>query len=611
MSRKQKLELTWIGKEERPRLEPRIFVEAPENSHHASVRTSKDIFDNMLIKGDNLLALKALQSEFAGRIKCIYIDPPYNTGSMMENYDDNLEHSIWLSMMRERLDLLRDLLADDGIIFVQIDDNEVGYLLVLMDQLFGRVNRMNIVAVKMSEATGVKMSHADKRFPKTKEFILVYKKNLQPKIKPIRVSVGKWNDEYKEIILGLSEGELNELKALMEQDRASETDVKRADELLRDARIQSLAQFFRENGIAAAEQENWRWSNAWRICQAVGAGSIKERAVRKNSPQSIAALLSAQNKLYIYKADFNKDSKDPRIRVIFADKYLQYNPGDFWTDIKTTGGVGEEGGVYFPKGKKPEQLIRRIIECCTEQGDWVLDSFAGSGTTLAVAHKLRRRWIGVEIGDHADTHILPRLRRVVDGNDNTGITTEVAWKGGGGFRFSRLSPSLLQRDKWGNWVISKEYNATMLAEAVCKHMGFTYAPSQVAAEYWKHGTSSERDFIYVTTQSLTHAMLTALSRDVGPDRHLLICCKAYSGKVGDFPNLTVRKIPQAVLATCEWGRDDYSLRIANLPVTEPEPEPDKAEDVPQAPRKKPGRKPEAVSTDNPSLFEQPAHKVEA
>jgi adenine-specific DNA-methyltransferase len=212
---------------------------------------------------------------------------------------------------------------------------------------------------------------------------------------------------------------------------------------------------------------------------------------------------------------------------------------------------------------KPELLIRRIVELTTNPGDLVLDSFGGSGTTGAVAHKMGRRWIMVEAGEHCHTHIIPRLRKVIDGEDPGGITDTVGWKGGGGFRYYRLAPSLLEKDRWGNWVISRDYNAAMLAEAVCKLMGFTYAPSET--HYWMHGHSSEKDFIYVTTQSLTADQLRAISEEVGEERSLMICCKAFHAKADAFPNLTIRKIPHAVLRKCEWGKDDYSLDIARLP----------------------------------------------
>jgi len=212
---------------------------------------------------------------------------------------------------------------------------------------------------------------------------------------------------------------------------------------------------------------------------------------------------------------------------------------------------------------KPERLLQQIIQIASNPGDWVLDSFAGSGTTGAVAHKMDRRWIMVELGEHCHTYIIPRLRKVIDGEDPGGVTKAVGWEGGGGFRYYRLAASLLEKDKWGNWVISRQFNATMLAEALCKVEGFTYAPSD--AVYWQQGRSTERDFIYVTTQNLSHDQLQQLSDDVGAERSLLVLCSAFRGKADGWPNLTVKKIPKQVLSRCEWGHDDYSLNVENLP----------------------------------------------
>ena len=233
-------------------------------------------------------------------------------------------------------------------------------------------------------------------------------------------------------------------------------------------------------------------------------------------------------------------------------------------------------GVSSFDTPKPERLIERVVRISTNAGDLVLDSFAGSGTTGAVAHKMGRRWIMVELGDHAHTHIVPRLKKVIDGQDPGGITDAVGWKGGGGFTTFRLAPSLIEEDQFGQKIISKQYQPEMLVEAMCKHMNFVYAPVQDRALYWQQGHSTERDFIYVTTQSLTYDTLKALSVAVGKERTLLVCCKAFRAKLADFPNISVKKIPQAVLDNCEWGRDDYSLNIAK-PTEDTGAEPDDPE----------------------------------
>jgi adenine-specific DNA-methyltransferase len=571
MTKKRKLELTWVGKDNRPRLEPRILIEDPSKSYHAAKRVSDaDVFDNMLIHGDNLLALKALEADYAGKVKCIYIDPPYNTGSAFEHYDDGLEHSIWLGLMRDRIELLRNLLANDGLMFVQIDDNEMAYLTVMMDEIFGRNNRINVISVKMSEASGVKMSHVDKKLPKLKEYILVYRKEFTPKIEIEGVPTGAWNDEYKTIIEGISKEEIDDIKEICDQDFNDESSVASCNSLLKKATTKTLASYFREHGIKSSDQESFKYENAWRIIQAVGSSSVLSLAkTQPKRDQEIAAGLSARGLVYLYKTEFDRSAKQPRVQVIFADQNLLRNPGDFWTDIKTTGGVGQEGGVLFPNGKKPEALIKRIIEMCTKPGELVLDSFAGSGTTGAVAHKLGRRWIMVELGDHCSSHIVPRMQRVIDGIDQGGISKAVDWRGGGGFRYFELAPSLLTKDKWGREVISSEYNAEMLAQAVCKLEGFAYDPSPEV--YWQQGRSSESDFIFVTTQTLSAEELATLSSEVGEGRTLMILCAAWRGNADQWPNLTLRKIPNHIRNKCEWGHDDYSLNVANLPMAEQEP----------------------------------------
>ena len=296
-------------------------------------------------------------------------------------------------------------------------------------------------------------------------------------------------------------------------------------------------------------------------------------------------------------------------RILFYSDKVQLVDGvltaaepltNIWSDILSNN-LHKEGGVSFPKGKKPEALIKRVFDLFSDPGDLVLDSFGGSGTTGAVAHKMGRRWIMVELGDHCDTHIVPRLRKVIDGQDPGGVTEATGWRGGGGFRYYHLAPTLMERDDQGQWVINPKYNKEMLAEAVCKHENFRYDPSPNI--YWQHGHSTERDFIYVTTQTLSAERLDALSTEVGPDQTLLVVCHAFRGDGERFPNLTVRKLPNAILDRCEWGRDDYSLKITALgaaPIAEPEP----SAAAPAPVKKKQGRKPKE-SAAQPDLFSGP------
>ena len=260
----------------------------------------------------------------------------------------------------------------------------------------------------------------------------------------------------------------------------------------------------------------------------------------------------------------------PALKLFLSEVRDGMTPHNWWphdevghTDEAKKESIGLFGARNVFGTPKPERLMKRIMEIATNPRDWVLDSFGGSGTTGAVAHKMGRRWIMVELGEHCHTHIIPRLKKVIDGEDKGGITEAVSWKGGGGFRYYHLAPSLLEKDKWGNWVINKVYNPAMLAQAVCKLEGFTYSPSD--AVYWLQGHSTEQDFIYVTTQNLSHDQLQALSDEVGEGRSLLVMCSAFRGKPDKYANLTIKKIPKTVLTRCEWGHDDYSLKIENLP----------------------------------------------
>jgi adenine-specific DNA-methyltransferase len=527
MSKTPKLELTWVGKENRPKLEPRILLEDPAKSYHAPHRvTDRDLFDNRLIFGDNLLALKALEQEFTGKIKCIYIDPPYNTGAAFEHYDDGLEHSIWLSLMHDRLQLLRNLMTNDGSLWISIDDNEAHYLKVLCDEIFGRTN---FVATIIWEK---RKSRENRRvFSFNHDYLLVFAKD-KVMFESIRNPV-----ELSQEVLARYKNPDNDPRGPWQSVSANA-----------QAGHATPAQFYTlrlpsGRSIEPPKGRCWLYTKE-RIEEEIAKGNIW----------------------------FGPDGDSaPRIKKFLKDSSEQgLTPETIWPASEA--GTNDEAKKnlieLLPEASvfdnpKPEPLLQRVIHISTNPGDWVLDSFAGSGTTGAVAHKMGRRWIMVELGEHCHTHIIPRLKKVIDGEDKGGITEAVGWKGGGGFRYYRLAPSLLDKDKWGNWVINKAYNPAMLAEAVCKLEGFTYAPSDTV--YWQHGHSTERDFIYVTTQNLSHDQLQALSDEVGEGRTLLVMCSAFRGKPDKYPNLTIKKIPKAVMARCEWGKDDYSLRVENLP----------------------------------------------
>lgn len=561
---KQKLELTWIGKDKHPSLEPRILLEDPELSYHASHRISDtDVFDNRLIFGDNLLALKSLEQEYTGAIQCIYIDPPFNTGSAFEFYDDGLEHSVWLTMMRDRLELLRKLLSPTGIIFVHIDNNEFAYLKVLMDEIFYRSNFVQMISVKRASPAGFKVINPG---PLTvTDYILIYAKNKEcMNYNALRIPV-EYDENYNLYI-----------------DNPQSPPENWVINKLTDLLYQRL------------EITNWRdarkkWGSQWKTVRNSLLGDLaielKEQVVSVRDPHKpskrIQEAMVLSKKINDKVIVLERDNNDPVYiynggsLAFYRDKLIDVNGvftptellTDFWSDINFAG-IANEGSVQFKNGKKPEMLLQRVIEMSTQPNDLILDSFAGSGTTGAVAHKMGRRWIMVELGEHCHTHIIPRLKRLIDGEDTSGITPTVNWKGGGGFRYYKLAPSLLENDRWGNWVINKQYNAGMLAEAVCKLEGFTYGPSE--EHYWMHGYSSEQDFIYVTTQTLTHDQLLALSEEVGQQRTLLVLCSAYRATNGEaYPNLTIKKIPQAILLRCEYGHDDYSLQVANLPAMPP------------------------------------------
>ena len=584
--KKTKLELTWIGKDKRPKLEPRILLEDTEKSYHASHRVSEDdIFDNRLIFGDNLLALKALEQEFSGKVKCVFIDPPYNTGSAFTHYDDGLEHSIWLGLMRDRLEIIKRLLADDGSLWITIDDNEAHYLKVLCDEIFGRLNYKTTITWQKKYS----VSNNAKGMASICDFILVYSKS----------------EKFMNNLLPRTEESVSRYTNPDNDPRGVWKAVDYLNQATPEKRPNLCYEIINPNTgeIIKNTKKAWKYD--------------------RNTHQKHLD----EDRIW-----WGKDGKNstPALKLFLSEVRDGMTPHNWWsheevghTDEAKKEMISLYGANNVFDTPKPERLIERILTLATNKGDLVLDSFAGSGTTGAVAHKMGRRWIMVELGDHIHTHIIPRLHKVIDGTDQGGISQTVGWQGGGGFRYYRLAPTLIVNDKWGNPIINPDYNAAMLAEAIAKLEGFTYQPSDTL--WWQHGYSTERDFIYVTTQTLSADQLQALSEEVGADRTLLICCAAYRGVTADkaterFPNLTIKKIPKMVLERCEWGHDDYSLNIANLPIAEPDinNEPEKPKKIKKTTTKKSPTKKQAKTTsqqnglfdDDPSESEQQGNESE-
>lgn len=550
MDRKQKLELTWIGKYDEIKVEPRMLLE-DKSKGYGDPNT-----ENMLIHGDNLLALKALEQNFAGKIKCIYIDPPFNTGAAFEHYDDNLEHSIWLDLLARRLKILHALLCEEGCIFVNLDDSESAYAKVLLDEIFGRINYINEIIVATNKPFGYK-STSNNLFKQANHILFYAKDKSKFILNTDAIFVEKsYDPQYKWVFCNTDKEEKDWTWRNIRDIVAEKLGYSTATEAKRELK----EEFEQEIALFAIENAD----KVFRTASVTGGALIKRRNTINASKKNKNMILRHPNDDMDYmfiggeRVIFYKD----RLKLIDG----QLLPGelitDIWNDIPVEG-LSSEGGVDFPKGKKPEKLIQRCIAMSTSPGDWVLDSFLGSGTTAAVAHKMGRRWIGIELGDHCYTHCLPRLKAVVDGEQG-GISKAVNWQGGGGFRFFELAPSLLKKDKYGNWIIDECYNADMLAAAMAKHQGFTYAPDSEV--FWKQGYSFEKDYIFTTTQFVTLEYLDLIHQEMAGDESLLICCKAFQdGADQRYENINVKKIPQVLLNKCDFGVESYSLNIVGLP----------------------------------------------
>jgi adenine-specific DNA-methyltransferase len=406
MTPRTKPELTWIGKDQRRKLEPRILREDPACSYASATRPGDDV----LVQGDNLLALEALEPEYAGKVRCVYIDPPYNTGSAFDQYDDGMEHAIWLSLLRERLELLRRLLRPDGSIWISIDDNEAHYLKVLCDEIFGRANFVaNVVWEKRTSRENRRV------FSFNHDHILVFardKPRFEATRNPLRASA-EVLDRYKNPD-GDPRGPWQSISATAQAGHAT------------------ASQFYAlvaPNGRRHQPPEGRCWLyTERRMLEEIRAGNIW----------------------------FGKGGNGvPRIKK-FAEGEARVTPETLWrADEVGTNDEAKKHLLALFDGEsrfdtpKPEALVARVLEIATNPGDLVLDAFVGSGTTAAVATKMGRRWLAVEVGDHASHCVVPRLKKVIDGEDPGGVTKASGWRGGGGFRFFRLAPGERGRDDHG------------------------------------------------------------------------------------------------------------------------------------------------------------------
>ncbi len=512
-----KLELTWVGKESELKIEPRILIKNPTLSNTAQDENT----ENMIIHGDNLLALKALESKYAGQVKCIYIDPPYNTGSAFFHYDDNLEHSIWLNLMRARIKALYNLLNNNGSMWISIDDDERDYLKVVCDEIFGR---SNFVCSVIWQKKGTRSNDA-RWFSDTHDYVLVYAKdkiNWKPNLLPRPEDSTKGYSNPDNDPRGVWASGPCHAKTPNEKD-IYEITTPSGRKILPPA---GTSWRFSKEKFEVLIQENRIW--------------FGEHG--DNVPRYKRFLTEVQD------------------GFVPTTLWLRDEVGDNQEAKKEVKNVDSKNVFATPK---PERLIQQILTLGSNAGDLVLDSFLGSGTTAAVAHKMGRRYIGIEMGDHAYTHCKVRLDKVISGEDKGGITKSANWQGGGGYNFYELAPSLVVEDKFGNPIINKEYNADMLAAAMALHEGFTYAPDD--NYYWKQA-KNENAYLFTTTAHITVEYLSSIESEMQDGEYLIIACRSYdSGADKVFKNIKVKKIPQVLLDRCEFGKDNYNLNIIDVP----------------------------------------------
>lgn len=615
-----KLELTWVGKSDEIKVEPRLLIEDKEKSNCSN----DPLTENMIIHGDNLLALKALEGKYSGKVKFIYIDPPYNTGKAFDHYDDNIEHSIWLKLMHERLKILRNLLADDGVLCCQIDDSEGSYLKVMLDEIFGRDNYLVTFYIQVRYTN--KTLAEDSDYQKVIEQCHVYSKNK--KLAKIKRPIEEYSlEKFKWKVIEKEKGELVELGG-------------KIVEIFKPEQYEIVEVSSNIDGL----KETWATGSLSRVKASAGEFFELYLSERKKIDglgvlYKVSGIgddglgyryISGPKKATATKGKFYSGVPRSRRKEILNGSSLKYKPvPNFYDFAGSFGNCRLEGGVDFRGGKKPEVLLKQLLEYFTEENDLILDSFLGSGTSIAVAHKMNRRYIGIEMGEHAYSHCKTRLDNIIAGNDKSGVTysremhettskefenlgfsidelktfnkvlkkvgeetdiipneilkqvkkksklkkikSEQLWKGGGAYKFYELAPSLINKDDFDEYVINSEYDADMLASAVALHEGFIYQPD--SEYFWKQSIGNEKSFLFVTTRHLDARFVDSIQSSMEDDEFLIIACKSFSKDIEKrYSNIIIKKIPQMLLNRCEFNKENYNLNIINPPSYEEEEE---------------------------------------
>jgi adenine-specific DNA-methyltransferase len=445
-----------------------------ENGEHDAKELTDD--DNLIIRGNNLLALHSLKKRYAGKVKLIYIDPPYNTGSDSFGYNDSFNHSTWLTFMRNRLSVAKELLSIEGVIFVQCDDGEQGYLKVLLDEIFGRGNFINTISVNMKNVAGASGGGEDKRLKKNIEFVHIFAKSYDsvPSFSgvydyiPVHELVQQYKEEgksWKYTSVLVSPGNKESIGSAVDGDGNDIKIYKRTG-----AVIKSVNQLTKDEGIS--EEQVYK-KYASKIFQtAMPQSSIRPRVMEKVKELRVQGDFfsieyqprSGRNKGKVYEQFYKGeafrllawlgDVSEERDGVLCKKETL----GTYWDVVGETKNLTKEGSINFPNGKKPEKLIENIIDMTTEKGDLVLDYHLGSGTTAAVAHKMGRQYIGIEQLDYGDNDSVKRLVTVING-DKSGSSKSVDWSGGGTFVYAHLMDL-------GNKFVQKVKNASTDKELV-------------------------------------------------------------------------------------------------------------------------------------------------